>query len=278
MGRMDDRVAFITGAARGQGRAQAVRFAKEGAKIIAIDVCRQIESVVYPMSQPADLEETACLVREAGSDVVIKIADVRDPGSLRMALDEGVNAFGRIDCVLANAGIMPILDVVAKTPQAWTDAIDTMLTGVLNTIEESVPHIISGGRGGAIVITNSCAGLTGVHCKTRDLATKGALGYSAAKHGAVGLMRCYASSLAVHSIRVNTVHPCGVESPMIVNEPFKRWNDQLPPAVAQALANPMPVETVEPNDVANAMLFLCSNEARYITGVTLPVDAGFMNG
>lgn len=277
MGRLDDRVAFITGSARGQGRAQAVRFAKEGAKIIAIDVCQQIESVAYPMSQPADLQETARLVRAAGSDIVCKIADVRDPDSLQLALHEGLNAFGRIDFVLANAGIMPILGPVAKTLQAWTDAIDTMLTGVLNTIEESVPHIIAGRRGGAIVITNSCAGLTGVHCKTRDLATKGALGYSAAKHGAVGLMRCYASSLAAHSIRVNTVHPCGVESPMLMNEPFKRWNDELPLEVAQALVNPMPVETVQPEDVANAMLFLCSDDARYITGITLPVDAGFMN-
>jgi SDR family mycofactocin-dependent oxidoreductase len=276
MGKMDGMVAFITGAARGQGRSHAVRLAEEGADIIALDLCQQFETVAYPLSTPDDMADTVKLVEDLDRRIVARQADVRDRSGLQRVLDEGLDAFGHVDIVLANAGIMPVMGDVSRSDQAWRDAIDVMLTGVFLTLEVTIPPMVERGEGGSIVITSSTAGLKGL-CRTRSLATAGMLGYHAAKHGVVGLMRAYANALASDRIRVNTVHPTGVNTPMVVNEAFGRYAAEYP-ELASALQNPLPVELVESVDVSNAIVWLCSDEGRYITGVTLPVDAGMTNG
>jgi SDR family mycofactocin-dependent oxidoreductase len=273
MGRLEGKVAFITGAARGQGRAHAVKMAQEGAEIIAVDLCDQIESVSYPMATAQDLTETVKLVEEQDRRIVAQQADVRDREALQAAVDEGISEFGRLDIVVANAGIAPVFGDGANSPDAWRDAIDVLLTGVYYTLDVAVTPMVERDLGGSIVITSSTAGLKGLG---RNLAssTAGMIGYTAAKHGVVGLMRIYANLLAPHRIRVNTLHPTGVNTPMIVNEAFAQFVEQFPDS-ADALQNALPVELVEPEDIANAAAWLCSDEARYITGVTLPVDAGF---
>jgi SDR family mycofactocin-dependent oxidoreductase len=275
MGKLDGKVAFITGAARGQGRAHAVRLAEEGADIIALDLCQQVDSVAYPMSTPDDLAATVKLVEDLDRRIFAREADVRDRSSLQRVLDDGLEAFGHVDIVLANAGIMPVMGDVSRGDQAWSDAIDVMLTGVFLTIEVATPPMVERGQGGSIVITSSTAGLKGLS-KSRSVATAGMLGYHAAKHGVVGLMRAYANALASDRIRVNTVHPTGVNTPMVVNEAFGQYVAQYP-EVATALQNPLPVSLIEAVDVSNAIVWLCSDEGRYITGVTLPVDAGIIN-
>jgi SDR family mycofactocin-dependent oxidoreductase len=274
MGKFDRKVVFITGAARGQGRSHAVRFAEEGADVIAVDVCRQLEHVEYAMSTPEDLEETALLVEKAGRRIVARIADVRDRAEMQGVVDEGMSTFGRLDFVLANAGVMPLTLGVADHLDAWTVAVDVMLTGVFHTIEVAIPPMVDAGNGGSIVITSSTAGLKGL-ASTRGLATPGFLGYSAAKHGVVGLMRCYANALAPHSIRVNTVHPTGTRTPMCVNEQFESWAT-VHQEIFEHIRNALPVDITEPEDISNAMAWLCSDEARYVTGTTLPVDAGMI--
>jgi SDR family mycofactocin-dependent oxidoreductase len=272
MGRLEGKVAFITGAARGQGRAHAVKMAQEGADIIAVDLCEQIDTVEYPMATPEDLAETVKLVEDQDRRIVAQRADVRDRDALGAVVDAGVAEFGHLDIVVANAGIAPMGDA-ARSPQAWQDAIDVLLTGVYYTLDASVPPMVEQDMGGSIVITSSTAGLKGLG---RDLAASrpGLVGYTAAKHGVVGLMRLYANLLAPHRIRVNTLHPTGVNTPMIVNDSFARFVEEFPDT-ATAMQNALPVELLEPEDIANAAAWLCSDEARYITGVTLPVDAGF---
>jgi SDR family mycofactocin-dependent oxidoreductase len=273
MGKLDGKVAFITGAGRGQGRAHAVRLAEEGADIIAVDVCEDLPTVPYPLSSPDDLEHTAKLVRDTGARVVTKVADVRDISTLRTAFDEGVAELGsRIDIVVANAGVMHYGDVDfthEDDDSSWEMAIAVLLTGVRNTIKVSRQALVDGGRGGAIIIISSAAGLKGM-----SDGNGGPDGYVAAKHGVVGLMRSYANVLAPHSIRVNTIHPTGVMTPMIMNEAFASWVAHHP-EIADRMTNPMPVPALEPVDVSHAVAFLASDEAKYITGVTLPVDAGF---
>jgi SDR family mycofactocin-dependent oxidoreductase len=273
MGRLDGKVAFITGAARGQGRAHAVKMAQEGADIIAVDLCDQIASVEYPMATPEDLGETVKLVEDQDRRIVAERADVRDREALRGVVETGVAEFGHLDIVVANAGIAPIFGEVGKSPAAWHDSIDVLLTGVYHTIDVAVPQMLERDMGGSIVITSSTAGLKGMG-RNLSAARPGFFGYTAAKHGVVGLMRLYANLLAPHRIRVNTLHPTGVNTPMIVNESFARFVEENPDA-GDALQNALPVELVEPEDIANAAAWLCSDEARYITGVTLPVDAGF---
>jgi SDR family mycofactocin-dependent oxidoreductase len=272
MGKLEGKVALITGAARGQGRSHAVRLAEEGADILAVDLCKQIDTVAYEMSTPDDLAETVRLVEGLSRRIVAVEADVRDEGALWEAFERGYGQLGRIDIVVANAGVMPILGERARTPEAWHDAIDTMLTGVLNTVEVAAPALIEANAGGSIIIISSTAGLKGMF-STRETANRGALGYVAAKHGLVGLMRAYALSLASASIRVNTIHPCGVDTPMIINSAFAEFANTHPEVVTE---NALPVQYIEPRDVSNAVAFLASDEARYITGVALPVDAGFM--
>jgi SDR family mycofactocin-dependent oxidoreductase len=269
MGKLDGKVAFITGAARGQGRSHAVRLAQEGASIIAVDICRQIASVSYPMSTSEDLAQTVKEVEALDRRIVATEADVRDRAALQAAYDAGVAELGVADIVLANAGIAPMSMEVK--PNEWQDVIDVNLTGVFHTVEVTAPSMVERGQGGAIVLTSSTAGINGI-----GGGAPGGLGYTAAKHGVVGLMRSYANLLAQHSIRVNTVHPTGVNTPMVVNDVMQEFL-AADPQMGQAMANALPVDMVEPVDISNAILWLVSDDARYVTGVTLPVDAGFTN-
>ncbi|CAN5574941.1 mycofactocin-coupled SDR family oxidoreductase [soil metagenome] len=267
-GQLEGKVAFITGAARGQGRSHAIRLAQEGADIIAIDICAQIDTVPYPMSTPDDLQETVRQVEALDRRIHAVQADVRDRSALQSALETGVAQLGPVDIVLANAGIFPLS--LHPDPREWQDVLDVNLTGVYNTVEVAIPSMIDRGLGGAIVLTSSTAGLAGIGGDN-----PGGRGYTAAKHGVVGLMRAYANSLAKHSIRVNTVHPTGVNTPMVVNDVMQEVL-QADPSMSNAMANAMPVPMIEPVDISNAILWLVSDAARYVTGVTLPVDAGFL--
>ncbi|MGZ5378228.1 MAG: mycofactocin-coupled SDR family oxidoreductase [Mycobacterium sp.] len=265
---LDGKVAFITGAARGQGRAEAVRLASDGASIIAVDICDQIASVPYPLATPDDLALTVKLVEDTGARIVAQQADVRDQDALKNALAAGIDELGRLDIVVANAGIAPM----QSGPEGWQDVIDVNLTGVYHTVEVAIPTLIEQGDGGAIVLTSSVAGLIGVG--SHDA---GAVGYVAAKHGIVGLVRLYANLRAPHSIRVNSVHPAGVDTPMINNEATRQWLGSIADKTPQEMGNALPVQVLQPEDIANAVAWLVSDEARYVTGVTLPVDAGSVN-
>lgn len=269
MTRLQGKVAFITGAARGQGRSHAVRLAEEGADIIAIDICAPIASVPYPLATVDDLEQTVKEVEALGRRIVARQADVRNEAGLKAAFDAGIDALGPVDIVVANAGIAPL--ALREPHEAWQDVIDVNLTGAFNTVETAIPSMIDRGEGGSIVLTSSSAGLNGVGGPSR-----GGLGYTASKHGIVGLMRSYANNLAPYGIRVNTVHPTGVNTPMVVNEAMQQMLVELP-SLASAIANALPVDMVEPVDISNAIAFLVSDEGRYITGITMPVDAGFTN-
>ncbi|HYZ67377.1 MAG TPA: mycofactocin-coupled SDR family oxidoreductase [Mycobacterium sp.] len=270
MPRLDGKVAFITGAARGQGRAEAVRLASDGANIIAVDICDQIASVPYPLATADDLAETVKLVEDTGARIVAGRADVRDQDALRTAMQAGVDEFGRLDIVVANAGIAPM----QAGEQGWRDVIDVNLTGVHHTVEVAKPTMVGQGDGGSIVLISSAAGLIGIGSDDR-----GSIGYTAAKHGVVGLMRIYANHLAAHNIRVNSIHPTGVNTPMINNEHTRRWLEQITVESEMPIdwGNAMPVDMVEPDDIAAAVAWLVSDDARYVTGITLPVDAGLVN-
>jgi SDR family mycofactocin-dependent oxidoreductase len=270
MGALDGKAAFITGAARGQGRAHAVRLASDGADIIAVDLCDQIASVPYPLGTADDLAATVKLVEDSGARIVARQADVRDRASLATALQAGLDEFGHLDIVVANAGIAPM----QAGEDGWRDVIDVNLTGTHHTVEVAKPTMIEQGRGGSIVLTSSAAGLAGIGSPDA-----GSIGYAAAKHGLVGLMRVYANHLAPHSIRVNSIHPSGVDTPMINNQFIRQWLADL---VAESgrpvdMGNALPVDVLAPEDIANAVAWLVSDAARYITGVALPVDAGFLN-
>jgi SDR family mycofactocin-dependent oxidoreductase len=263
-GRVAGKVAFITGAARGQGRAHAIRLAEEGADIIAVDICRDYDTVSYPMATEADLAETVKAVEAVDRRIVSAVADVRDAAALKAAVDDGVAQLGRLDIVSANAGICTIQTWDEVTPQVWQDTLDTNLTGVWNTMVVSVPHLIAAG-GGSIICTSSTAGIKGLPYLAP---------YVAAKHGVVGIARTMANELARHGIRVNTVHPTGVDTPMGNGlgglEPLINRDPNLGPIYM----NTLPVEVVDPRDISNAVLFLASDEARYVTGLEFTVDAG----
>lgn len=269
MGRVEGKVAFVTGAARGQGRSHAVRLAQEGADIIAVDLCSQVDTVPYPMSTPADLAETVRQVEALDRRIVASQADVRNFAALRSAVDAGVAQLDRLDIVCANAGIFSFLPDAPNAQQTFADVINTNLVGVWNTVEAALPALRAQGAGSAIVLTSSTAGLKGIIGDS-----PGGLAYTAAKHGVVGLMRSYANLLGPEGIRVNSVHPTGVNTPMVVNEAVGQWM-ATNPAAGNAMANLLPVEMIEPVDISNAIVWLVSDEARYVTGVTLPVDAGF---
>lgn len=271
-GRVEGKVALVTGAARGQGRSHALRLAEEGADIIALDICRQIESAPYPLATPEDLEETARQIKELGRNVVTHEVDVRDGEALTAAVNDGVAQLGRLDIVIANAGILSVGASFELSEQAWTQMIDVNLSGVWRTTKAAVPHLIAGGNGGAIVLTGSIAAMIG---------QPGIGHYVAAKHGVVGLMKTLALELAPLNIRVNTVVPTNVDTDMIMNEPTYRVflpDDPAPTrekfAVPSLEMNALPVPWIQPRDVSNAVLFLVSDEACYITGVALPIDAG----
>jgi (+)-trans-carveol dehydrogenase len=272
MGRFDGKVVFITGAARGQGRSHAVRFAEEGADIIAVDVCGQIDSVPFPMSRPEDLEETVALVEALDRRIVAGQADVRDFSAVQRVVDQGVAAFGRLDIVSANAGIYSHGLLSEMDERTWQDMIDVNLTGVWHTCKAAIPHIVAGGRGGSMILTSSTVGI-------RAIANLGH--YGAAKHGVVGLMRTLALELAPQMIRVNSIHPTSVDTDMIHNSSLyallmpdvENPTREMSAAVFESL-NALPIPWVDPRDISNAVLFLASDEARFITGVALPIDAG----
>ncbi|KAA9165581.1 mycofactocin-coupled SDR family oxidoreductase [Amycolatopsis acidicola] len=272
MGKVDGKVAFITGAARGQGRSHAVRLAREGADIIAVDTTAKVESVPYSLATAEDLAETVRQVESAGRRIVAKEADVRDSAALADAVNEGVAKFGRLDIVLANAGISSPAPTLEMSDETWQDMIDINLTGVWKSIKASVPHIIKGGRGGAVVITSSLAAI---------YANPNTAHYSAAKAGLVMLMKVLAKELAEHSIRVNTVHPTTVATEMILNDATYRLfrPDLEAPTradfeVAARELNRLPVAALEPEDITNAIMYLVSDDARYVTGATQVIDAG----
>jgi SDR family mycofactocin-dependent oxidoreductase len=268
MGRLDGRVAFITGAARGQGRAHAVRLAADGADIIALDICADIASMDYPNATPSDLEETAKFVEGAGGRIVARQADTRDADAVEKTLSEGLAEFGRLDIVIANAGIIR-LSHGGDDRQVFGDIIDVNLIGVWNTVRAAIPALIDGGRGGSIVITSSSAGLKGTGT---DKA--GGQAYTAAKRGLVGLMQVWANDLAKHSIRVNTIHPTGVATGMVMNEAMQKLLAESEGSLEQ-MQNALPIPILMPEDIANAVAFLVSDEAKFITGTAWPLDAGF---
>jgi SDR family mycofactocin-dependent oxidoreductase len=272
MGVLDGKVAFISGGARGQGRSHAVRLAEEGADIITFDICEQLDTLAYPPSSEEDLADTVKQVEALDRRIIAKKADVRDQDAVQAVLDEGLAQLGRVDIVLANAGIMPIIGEKGQQRQAWHDAIDTMLTGVLHTCEAAIPRLIEQGEGGAIVITSSTGGLRGP-IRVLGLKNDGFLGYIAAKHGVIGLMRSYANCLGPYSIRCNTVHPTGVRTGMTANPEFAALA-AAQPSLGESLHNALPVDMIEPVDISNAIVYLCSEAGRYVTGVTMPVDAG----
>ncbi|NEK56719.1 mycofactocin-coupled SDR family oxidoreductase [Geodermatophilus sabuli] len=274
MGKLEGKVAFITGAARGQGRSHALRLAQEGADIIAVDLLGTVGTVGYPLATQEDMDETVRQVEALDRRIVASKADVRDTAGLRAAVDDGVAQLGRLDIVLANAGIASFAPVDEMTDEMWDDMIDINLTGVFKTVRAAVPHLKAGGNGGAIVLTSSTAGIKGL----ANLAH-----YVAAKHGVVGLVKTLANELAPHMIRVNSVHPTSVDTTMIHNEqtyaafrPDKAPADVTRDDVGEAFQslNALPIQWVEPVDISNAILWLVSDDARYVTGVQLPVDAG----
>jgi (+)-trans-carveol dehydrogenase len=270
--RFEDKVVFISGVARGQGREHAIRFAKEGARIIGFDVCSDQPTTPYPLATEEDLAETVRRVESAGGAMHAEVADVRDLNRLREVLKGGMDKYGRLDVILANAGTYSPGPVQWLTSEAWDETISINLTGVFNTVRAGVNRMIQQNEGGAIVITSSTAGLRGFY---------GSPAYNAAKHGVVGFMRSLALELAPNNIRVNTVHPTSVHTPMIINDVFPRLvrMDLENPTTEDAgefLRPQQALDTpwVEAGDISDAVLWLCSEEARYITGTTLPVDAG----
>ncbi|MGW0040121.1 mycofactocin-coupled SDR family oxidoreductase [Rhodococcus sp. NPDC003348] len=273
-GRVEGKVAFVTGAARGQGRSHAVRLAQEGADIIAIDICGPIrENAQIEPSGPDDLAETVELVKGLGRRIVAAEVDVRDFDALKVAVDNGVEQLGRLDIIVANAGIGTGGVTLDQTDEFdWQEMLDINLSGVWKSVKAGVPQMIAAGNGGSIVLTSSVGGL-------KAYPNMGP--YIAAKHGVVGLMRTFAVELGQHSIRVNTVHPTNVNTPMFMNEgAMKMFRPDLEnpgpedlKVVAQ-LMHVLPVGWVEPEDISNAVLFLASDESRYVTGLPLTVDAG----
>jgi SDR family mycofactocin-dependent oxidoreductase len=271
-GRVQGKVAFITGAARSQGRSHALRLAEEGADIIAVDVPEPVPSLsAYPLATDGDLAETVKRVEALDRRIVAHKADVRDSAALKAALDDGVAQLGRLDIVVANAGIYQVSPALELDDAAWQETIGINLTGVWHTVKASLPHLIDGG-GGSIILTSSVLGLRG---------GANSVHYSTAKHGVVGIMRSVASEFAQHRVRVNSVHPTLVNTIMIQNEQVWSLFEPDNPHPTRESATPvfqtvnsLPVPWVEPVDISNAVLFLASDEARYITGVTLPVDAG----
>jgi (+)-trans-carveol dehydrogenase len=272
--RLTGRVALVTGAARGQGRSHAIRLAEEGADIIALDIASQIDTVPYSMGTPGDLAETVEAVEALDRRIVASQSDVRDYEALKAALDDGVARLGRLDIVAANAGIVSFGKAEELTEQTWQDMIDVNLTGVWHTVKAAIPHLRAAG-GGSIVITSSGAGAKG---------NPNLVHYTAAKHGVIGLMRTLANELAPDMVRVNTVLPGAVDTDMIQNQatyhlflpnhPGDITREEVAPAFQTQSA--LPVPWMEVVDISNAVLFLASDEARYITGVTLPVDAGVL--
>ncbi|GAA1382236.1 mycofactocin-coupled SDR family oxidoreductase [Pseudonocardia kongjuensis] len=272
MGSMEGTVAFITGAARGQGRNHAVRLAEQGADIIAVDVCAPVDTVPYPTATEDDLAETVRLVEGLGRRIVARTADVRDLAGLTKAVDEGVGELGRLDVVLANAGITGGWPTLEMPEEAWQTMLDVNLTGVWKTVRASVGHILDGGRGGSVVITSSTLAWN---------TFPNTAAYAASKAGLLMLMKVLAKELAPQGIRVNTVHPTTVATDMVLNESTYRafrpdlenpgradWEE------AARTINTLPIAAVEVDDITGAVLYLVGGTGRYVTGTALEVGAG----
>lgn len=268
MGKLEGKVAFITGAARGQGRSHAVVLASEGADIIAVDICKPLASRTSSPSTSEDLDETRRLVEAVGGRIFTAEADVRDQAALQAALDAGISALGTPDIVLANAGVA--LFQMKEHPDAWKDTIDINLTGVFNTVEVATPSMVAAGKGGAIVITGSTASVRGAMAHS-----PGQLAYGASKHGVLGLMRSYSNIFAPHKIRVNAVLPSAVATPMVLDSDVADVIEHF--GVAANWSMPMSDDLLEPEDVSRAILYLVSEDGRFVTGIGLPVDAGASN-
>lgn len=269
MGELDNTVAVITGAARGQGRSHAVALAEQGADIIAVDICSDIDAIPYSLATQANLDKTARLVEATGRKVVPVVADVRDLAQLEAAVHTGVDALGEVDIVVANAGVVAIGDPRTDSEPVFTTIVDVNLKGVWHTLLATVPSIVRKGRGGSVVLISSSQGLTG---RGGD-GSAGMFAYAASKHGVVGLMRSAANAYAPHKIRVNSIHPGGVATPMIINDfVIKGMTENPNPSVTQTLLPNVPL--VESKDVTEAVLWLVSPRSRYVTGVSIPVDAG----
>jgi SDR family mycofactocin-dependent oxidoreductase len=264
MGRVEGKVAFITGAARGMGRSHALRLAEEGADIIAIDACADARICAYPMATEADLAKTVAQVEALDRRIISSIVDVRDLEGLRKAVEAGVAALGRLDIVVANAGIDTLQSWDEITPEVWQDTIDVNLTGVWNTCAAAIPSLIATGRG-SIVITSSTAGIKGLPFNTP---------YVAAKFGVVGVAKSLANELGRHRIRVNTVHPTGTDTDMVKGLGGIAGIQEAGAHLVGLFENSLPVELMDPADVSNAVLWLASDESRYTTGLCLTVDAG----
>jgi (+)-trans-carveol dehydrogenase len=272
-GRVEGKVAFITGAARGQGRSHAVRLAQEGADIIAMDICEAIPDTPYDPATEEDLAETVRQVKALDRRIVAATGDVRDFDQLKKIVDDGVAQLGRLDIVSANAGIAGIPNKAQDIPDdQWTSMLDINLSGVWRTCKAAIPHLKAGARGGSIVLTSSGAGL---------FAHENISHYVSAKHGVVGLMRALALELAPDMIRVNSIHPTTVDTDMLQNEQnYRLFRPDLENPTKQDFAeaatrlNALQIPWIEAVDISNALVWLASDEGRYVTGVALPVDAG----
>jgi SDR family mycofactocin-dependent oxidoreductase len=274
MGVLEGKVAFITGAARGQGRSHAIRLAEEGADVIALDICRDgVETVGYELGSADDLDATVAEVEARGRRAVKGVADVRDLAQVQSVVDAGLTELGRIDIVCANAGIGTWALAWEMTPQQWQDMIDVNLTGVFNATRAALPSMVERDEGGSVVLTSSTAGLIGYQHTAH---------YTAAKHGVIGLMKVLAQELGPHRIRVNAVCPTTVNTPLVVNDAtFELFAPEVSRPTADDVREPFAalnilpdVPWIEPEDVSDAVVWLCSDAARYVTGISLPIDAG----
>jgi SDR family mycofactocin-dependent oxidoreductase len=271
VGRLEGKVAFITGAARGQGRSHALRLAEEGANIVAVDICRQIDAVPYPMPSEADLDDTARLVEKTGQKAITQVVDVRDLAQLQAAFAAGIAAFGHIDIALANAGVILTGTLDTDEAASFRLGLDILLTGVWNTMQTAIPHFLER-ESGVIVATSSTAGL-----KAFTDGRGGSDAYTCGKSAIVALVKAYAAYLGPHGIRVNAIAPTGVNTPMITENPGLFEIIMKFPHLQSAMSNALPVEMIEPRDVSDLVAFLVSDDARYITGSTIAVDAGSMS-
>ena len=276
MGRVQGKVAFITGAARGQGRSHAIRLAEEGADIIAVDICKDFETVGYPMATPDDLKETARLVEKLDRRIVTAEADVRDRSQLTAALERGISELGPLDVVVAQAGIAAMK---GQPPlQAWTDSVDTILLGTINAIQASLPHL---SEGASVIATGSVAAYMNALPMMQLGTDPGGHGYMYAKRAIANYIHELARNLAPRMIRANAIHPTNVDTNMLQSEPmYKSFRPDLEHPTRED-ATPafyvqqgMPIPWIEPGDISNMVLFLASDEARYVTGMQMRVDAG----
>ncbi len=265
MGRLSGKVAFITGAARGQGRSHALRLASEGADVILCDIAGPVgESMVEPAT-PDDLQQTVKEVEATGRRVVWAQADVRDQAALRALADRGAQELGHIDVVVANAGILIWAKTHELTETQWQDVIDVNLTGVYNTVSATLPHLLEQGTGGSIIVTSSSAGLKGQPFT---------LSYTAAKHGLVGMVNALAIEYGDYNIRANSIHPCGVRTHMGDAPGLMELINERAGTVGPVFMNTLPIDFVKPEDISNAVAFLASDESTYVTGMQFKVDAG----